>query len=56
MVKNRAERRKEISLRSSDRLGAGSSPGTGVWLERDAQVVAWFDSYKPKGSAVAWPA
>lgn len=49
MSKKRTERRKEISLKSSDRLGAQSSPGTGVWLERDAQVATWSDSSKAKG-------
>lgn len=53
LSKKRTERRKEISLKSSDRLGARSSPGTGVWLERDAQVATWSDSSKPKG--LQWP-
>lgn len=56
MSKKRTERRKDISLKSSDRLGARSSPGTGVWLERDAQVATWSDSSKAKGPGVAWPA
>lgn len=38
------------------RLGARCGPGSGVWLERDVQVVTWAHSYEPKGPAVARPA